>query len=114
MLLAPALLFYAAFSLPTYVMALLGAVWEMGAYGEGWIGLRAFRDVFTNQRFWQSIVVTLRFVAVNVPVAMVGAIAIAVVIGMARPRARGWLRMAYYVPTATSGIAMSVVWRWMR
>jgi ABC-type sugar transport system permease subunit len=112
-LLTPALLFYTAFSLPTYVIALLGSVWEMGAYGEGWIGFRAFRDVFTSQRFWQSLVVTLRFVVVNVPISMVGAIAVAVVIGMARPRARGWLRMAYYVPTATSGIAISVVWRWI-
>lgn len=112
-LLAPALLFYAAFSVPVYAITLAATVWDMGSYGDGWIGLTAFADVFGSARFWTSIGVTLRFVAVNVPISMSVAVVIAVVIGMARPRIRGLLRMAYYVPTATSAIALSVVWRWI-
>lgn len=110
---APALLLYAVFAAPVYVMLLVGTVYEGGMFGRGWIGLEAFREVFASQRFWQSVRVTLRYVAWNTPLVMLAGVAIAVVIGTLRKRARGYLRMAYYVPTVVSPVAVSVIWRWL-
>ena len=104
---------YALFGLAPLFMSLFAAVFEFGYYGEGWIGFAAFREVFTDQTFWGSVWVTVKFTAVLFPSSMLMAIAFAVVLSWAGNKLQSFARMAFYVPCIVSVVMVSFVWRWL-
>lgn len=113
LLLAPGLLLYAVFGIAPIVMSLVGSMVDSGSFGEGWIGLRAWREVLSGARFWKAVGTTLKFTAVLLPITMALSVSLAVVLSWARGKLRAFGRLAFYVPTVVSAMMISLIWRWV-
>lgn len=112
LLLAPGLVLYITFGIAPIFMSFVGSFVDFGSYGEGWIGARAWIEVFSSARFWQAIGNTMKFTAVLLPVTMVLIVVLSVVLSWAGGRLRSFGRLAFYVPTVTSAIMISIIWKW--
>jgi multiple sugar transport system permease protein len=83
-----------------------------------WIGMRNFFVMFAgndefpkDERFLNSLFVTLRFVFISVPLKLVFALAIAMLMNQ-RLRLIPFYRTLYYIPTLLGGsVAIAVLWR---
>lgn len=111
-LLAPGLALYLVFGVAPIALSAIGSVVEMGAYGDGWIGLSAWVEVFRSARFWQAAWTTMKFTAVLFPLTMVLVVVLSVVLSWTSGRLRSFGRLAFYVPTVTSAMMISIIWRW--
>lgn len=76
-----------------------------------WIGLANYQKLFTDPLWLKSVGVTLRYVALFVPSALIVAYAIALL--MARS-AKGIFiyRTIWYLPSVVPVVASAVIWRW--
>ncbi len=76
------------------------------------VGLANFRELFHDEHFWNSIVVTLKYCLFSVPLTLVLSLMFALLINQKVPF-RGFFRMAMYFPSMISGVAMSLMWFWV-
>ena len=76
-----------------------------------WIGLENYRNMLEDERFMQSVGVTLRYVLLSTPLKL--GIALAVAMWLTRPRrGLGLYRTAFYAPSLLgASVAMAIVWR---
>jgi multiple sugar transport system permease protein len=77
-----------------------------------WVGLENYRNIFfSDHRFWKSLKNTVFYTLVIPPgVAISLLLAIAVDQGI---RLRNFFRIIYFIPSVTSIIALSVIWKWL-
>lgn len=77
-----------------------------------WTGLANYIKLFTKDaKFQKSLVVTIKFVFVGVPLQLAFALLLAVIFKKDRPGVR-FYRAAYYLPSLFGGsVAVSVLWR---
>jgi multiple sugar transport system permease protein len=83
-----------------------------------WIGLRNFLVMFAGNaeypkdtRFLNSLLVTLRFVFISVPLKLIFALAVAMLMNQ-KLRLIPFYRTIYYIPTLLGGsVAIAVLWR---
>lgn len=76
------------------------------------IGLENFKNIFTNDlKFKQSLMVTLKYVVIAVPLRLSVALAVAMLIN--RPsKLSGVYRVLFYIPSILGGsVAVSIMWR---
>lgn len=75
------------------------------------IGLENYIRLFMDQRFLKSVVVTLRYVFISVPIKLAFALLVAIL--LTKPsKAQGFYRSLYYVPSLIGGsIAVALVWK---
>ncbi len=75
-------------------------------------GLTNYELLLTSEDFWQAVGNTVYFAAGSIPTGM--AIALFIALLLNRPlRARTIYRTAFFLPTVTSMVAVSVVWMWI-
>ncbi len=110
LLIAPGMALFAVFGLAPVLWGLAGSVVETGYYGRGWIGFSAVTDVMTMELFWHSVVVTLRFTAVLLPVTVAVTMTAAVVLSWAHRSLQAAARLAFFVPTVVSVMMIAFVW----
>lgn len=78
-----------------------------------WIGLENYRRIFTEGRnFYPSLRLTLSYAALNVPLGMLGALAVALVLNQ-KVKGIGVWRTIYYLPAVLPAAAVALLWRWM-
>lgn len=65
-----------------------------------------------NDLFWKSVVVTVRYTFISVPVQLLLALGFALLLNQKIPF-RGFFRTAMYFPSMVSGVAMSLLWYWI-
>ncbi|MFC4598407.1 carbohydrate ABC transporter permease [Cohnella hongkongensis] len=76
-----------------------------------WIGLRNYRDLFLNDpETLSSIVVTFRFVLLNVPATFLTALFFSVLLNQKLKGLSLW-RTLFYLPAVIPGVASAVLWR---
>jgi len=78
------------------------------------IGLKNYKDIFTTDaNFWQSMKVTMIYVAVSVPLKLVVALFIALILNV-KIKFVGFFRTLYYLPSIMGGsVAIAVLWRFL-
>ena len=77
------------------------------------IGLDNFINMFTTDALFKtSIVVTVKYVLISVPLTQMLALGLAILLNQ-NIRFSGFWRTAFYVPAVISGVAGAVIWRWM-
>jgi len=78
-----------------------------------WTGLDNFRKIFTNdEKFWQSLVFTLKFTVVSVIVTNVLAFFLALALN--RPlKTKRMLRTVFFVPNVIGGILLGFIWQFI-
>ena len=77
-----------------------------------WVGLGNLAELFTDPLFGRSLANTLYFCALTVPLGLVFSLGLAVLLNN-RIRGIYTFRVIYYLPALTSGVAISLLWRWI-
>jgi multiple sugar transport system permease protein len=78
------------------------------------VGLRNFQEMFTEPylRVVDSLLVTLKYAAMSLPITLVGSLGAALLLNQNVPGIR-FFRTAFYLPTIVPGIAMVFIWGWL-
>jgi multiple sugar transport system permease protein len=77
------------------------------------VGLRNYGDMFARDPlFWKSLVNTLYFAALSVPLGVLVALALALLLN-GRVRGMAVYRTIFYLPVAVPAVAASVLWIWL-
>jgi len=74
-----------------------------------WIGLQNFERIFNDDKFWQSLRVTLLYALGSVPGGTLIALAIAVVLSQKLRGVNFW-RTIFFLPSVLSSIAVAILW----
>jgi multiple sugar transport system permease protein len=78
-----------------------------------WVALGNYLKMFTNDPlFSKSLVVTLNYVVVSVPLQVGFALILAILVNQ-KVRLVGVWRTIFYMPSVASGVALSVLWVWL-
>jgi multiple sugar transport system permease protein len=94
------------------VIALSFTDYQLGAPALHWIGLANYRDMVADRVFWQSLGNTIAYVALVVPGAVAGGLAVALLIESGASL-RPLYRTIYFLPVMATLIAMAIVWEFM-
>ena len=112
--LAPSFIVLAVFTYfpVAYALGLSFFKWRILRGEPTFNGLTNYQLLLTSEDFWQAIGNTVYFAVGSIPTGM--AIALFIAILLNRPmRALSIYRTAYFLPTVTSMVAVSVVWMWI-
>ncbi|MFJ8547085.1 carbohydrate ABC transporter permease [Streptomyces sp. NPDC093586] len=77
-----------------------------------WVGLQNFERMFTqDDRYWESVLVTLKFALISVPLKLAVALGVAILLNQKR-RGTGFYRSAFYAPSLLgASVSVALVWR---
>ena len=107
------LLMWAMLLGPAVAVALLSFTeWNFGEPEIAWAGLTNYAELWGDRVFWISLRNTLIYVGISVP-ATVGLGLLAAIAIEGVTRGRGFYRAAYFVPVASTLLAMALVWEFM-
>ncbi len=75
-----------------------------------WVGLRNFLRLFQDVQFFRSILNTLIFLVIHIPLQI--AVALLLAVGLNQQiRFRGFFRSLYFMPVIVSGVVITIMWR---
>jgi multiple sugar transport system permease protein len=77
-----------------------------------WTGLSNFGEVFIDRLFWVAARNSIVFVALAVPLRMLGALLLALLLHRRRAGVRAY-RTAVYLPTIIPDVAYALIWLWI-
>src|SRR5207247_854617 len=78
-----------------------------------WAGLNNYkRAFFDDPLFWPSLERTFYYALVVVPLGLVGSLLLATLLNQAL-RGTNYFRTAFFLPSLTPGVALSVLWLWL-
>ncbi|RPH36111.1 sugar ABC transporter permease, partial [bacterium] len=75
-----------------------------------WIGLKNFSRLIDDPLFWKSLLNTLSFLLIHIPLQVVVAMTLALLLN-SRIRGRGFFRAVYFLPVVVSGVAVTILWQ---
>ncbi|HEX3813725.1 MAG TPA: sugar ABC transporter permease [Mycobacteriales bacterium] len=76
------------------------------------VGFSNFTDLFQYDQVGHSLLVTLYYVVLNIPIQTVIALGLALMLNRKMP-AMGFFRVLYVLPFLATPVAMAVVWNWV-
>jgi multiple sugar transport system permease protein len=77
------------------------------------VGFDNYRDVLAATLFWKSLLNTLYFVAVGVPLSLAASLGAALLLNSPLARFKGLFRTALFAPVVTTVVAVAVIWRYL-
>ncbi len=77
-----------------------------------WSGLQNFRTIFQREVFWIAVRNSLAFVALGVPLQLLGALLLALLLHQQQWGVRHY-RNAAYLPTVIPDVAYALIWLWL-
>ncbi len=78
-----------------------------------WIGLDNYATMFQDERFMQSVGVTVGYVVFGTPLKLAAALAVAMLLNSAR-KGQGFYRSAFYAPSLIgASVSIAIVWKAM-
>lgn len=78
-----------------------------------WIGLENYTTLFQDERFLQSVGVTVSYVVFGTPLKLAAALAVAMLLNSAR-KGQGFYRSAFYAPSLIgASVSIAIVWKAM-
>ncbi|MDY6915477.1 MAG: sugar ABC transporter permease [Candidatus Cloacimonadota bacterium] len=85
--------------------------WSITGVGE-FIGLENYSRILVDNEFWQSMLNTFYLVIFVVPIGLILALFFANLLNSIE-KLKGFFRSVYFIPTVTSMVAISIVWKIM-
>lgn len=82
-------------------------------FGVDFVGFEQYATLFQDAQFTRSLLNTLYFVGVGIPLTMAVAMVLAVALNNGITRFRTAFRVGFYAPVITSIVAIAVVWRFI-
>ncbi len=75
-----------------------------------WTGFGNWQHIFSDRLFWISILNTLKFLIIHIPLQIIIALALAEVLNQ-KIRMRGFFRAAFFMPFVVSGVVVTILWQ---
>lgn len=76
-------------------------------------GIGNYVEMFTkDKQFWKSLIITLKYAAIFVPLNMIIALFLAMLITQPLKGVKIY-RTIFYIPAVISGVAVSIIWSWI-
>ena len=99
---------------PAVAVGLLSLTdWNFGEPQIRFAGLDNYEEMWGDRVFWISLRNTVIYVGVSVPATVMLGLLAAVAIESVGPKLRGFYRAAYFLPVASTLLAMALVWEFM-
>jgi multiple sugar transport system permease protein len=99
--------------LPTLAAIVLAFTdYELGATSLAWIGLGNFAELLSDRGFQKSLRNTLVYTALVVPAAILGALALALLIE-SLTQGRALFRAVFFLPVVSLPVAMATAWQYL-
>ncbi len=76
------------------------------------VGIGNYTDLLQTPIFWKSLVNTLYFVLVGVPLSIIVSLGAALLLDSKLARFKGFFRTALFAPVVTTIVAVAVIWRY--
>ncbi len=108
---APYVIFLLAFGIVPAVWAIVQSL--QPAISPGQVGLANYLGVFKDFRFLPAALNVLTFMAIWIPVLVLGTLVLALLLHQRASRAGGALRLFYFLPGAVTGSAAVMLWYFM-
>lgn len=106
---APNLILMSLFLFVPIIWAFMISFQETKGFGDPeWVGLENYVRLVSDPVFWQSLLQTMLFTAVTVPIELLGGLGLAVLLNSVLP-ARGLFRTAIVLPMVISGVASGMI-----
>lgn len=86
--------------------------WNIVGTNIQWVGIENYRRMFSDADFYHTLWITFRFAIISIPLVVVTSFLISVMLSK-KIRGAGIFRVIYYMPAIVSGVAISIVFRWM-
>lgn len=111
---APAIGLFVIFVLGPLIASLYWSFTEYdGLHSPKWVGLSNYKTIFFNDaRFWKSIRNTIFYTVGVIPPGVVLSLLLAIAVDQ-HIRFKNFFRVIYFIPSVTSVIALSVIWKWL-
>ncbi|MBI2938843.1 MAG: sugar ABC transporter permease [Chloroflexi bacterium] len=87
-------------------------IWDYLTPVKPFVGLDNYANLLGSAEFWTSLRTTVFFAAGVVPLGLLSGISLALLVDR-RVRGIGLYRAAFFSPVVTSGVAVSLIWRWL-
>lgn len=116
---APAIILLSLFSILPIFVALIISFTDLDLVGiADWssisfVGLENYKDVVSDPIFVKSILNTLFYVVIGVPLVIVLSLSIALLINFGKARIFKAFRVVFYMPSITNVVAVAVVWSYL-
>lgn len=113
---APALILILLFSIIPIITTFLTSFTDLDLVGLAnrseisFVGLENFKELLTDERFWQAFRNTLYYIILGVPMVVFFSLTIAMGINYLGEKSQTVFRGLYYAPAVTNIVAVSVVW----
>jgi len=111
---APAVLLFLIFVVGPLIASFYWSFTQYDAmHAPRWVGLDNYKNIFTNDtRFWKSIFNTVFYTVGVIPPGVVLSLLLAIAVDQ-HIRLKNFFRIIYFIPSVTSVIALSVIWKWL-
>ncbi|KLU39600.1 MAG: hypothetical protein AA931_06145 [Peptococcaceae bacterium 1109] len=111
---SPWLIGFLVFTLGPLLYSLYVSFSEYSLFGSPyWTGLDNYqRALFEEPLFWKSLKNTLYFVALNVPLSIIGSLLLAMLLNQ-NIRGKTVYRTMFYIPSITPVVATTLIWVWI-
>ncbi|MFA5147207.1 MAG: sugar ABC transporter permease [Candidatus Omnitrophota bacterium] len=78
-----------------------------------WVGLENYKNIFFHDpRFWRSVVNTVFYTVCVIPPGVALSLLLAIAVDQ-NIKGKNLFRVIYFIPSVTSVIALSVIWKWL-
>ena len=77
------------------------------------VGLANYLDILQTPLFWKSLLNTLYFVGVGVPLSIAASLGAALLLDSKLTRFKGFFRTVLFTPVVTTVVAVAVIWRYL-
>lgn len=85
----------------------------LGAPEKVFIGLQNYSEIITSGIFWQGMRRVLLYGAFQIPVMIIGALALALLVDSLAARFVKFYRLVYFLPYAIPGVIAAIVWTYL-
>jgi multiple sugar transport system permease protein len=113
LLISPNLIVFGVFMLLPLVLTFVISLQETSGLGPAeWVGLGNYVELVSDGIFWRSLINTVGYAAVTVPLGLALGLAVAMLLDRA-VWLRDVMRTIYYLPVVISGVAAGLIAQWM-
>lgn len=110
----PWIIGFLAFTIGPLIFSFIMSFFNWPVIGDpSFVGLGNYIQMFTkDKQFFKSLLISIRYAAIFVPVNMTIALFLAMLISQPVKGAKVY-RTIFYIPTVISGVAISILWGWI-
>jgi multiple sugar transport system permease protein len=113
LLISPNLIVFGLFMLLPLILTFVVSTQETSGLGPAqWVGLENYRELISDGVFWRSLINTVGYAVVTVPLGLAIGLAVAMLLNRA-VWLRDVMRTIYYLPVVISGVASGLIAQWM-